>query len=129
VLAVPQRARLIAVTASQAFICAHLLPTRSTRPPGLVHPPHAVFEIKRLVADCGRVDPRRFARTPWVNGSINCSSTIIWHHDRHARRSPPLMPRRNPEDIDLGAIKADLECLTKSSWSHRHEGRQRGRAV
>jgi hypothetical protein len=23
----------------------------------------------------------------------------------------PLMPRRNPEDIDLGAIKADLEFL------------------
>jgi hypothetical protein len=23
----------------------------------------------------------------------------------------PLMPRRNPEDIDLGAIKTDLEFL------------------
>jgi hypothetical protein len=23
----------------------------------------------------------------------------------------PLMPRRNPEDVDLGAIKADLEFL------------------
>jgi hypothetical protein len=23
----------------------------------------------------------------------------------------PIMPRRNPEDIDLGAIKADLEFL------------------
>jgi len=23
----------------------------------------------------------------------------------------PLLPRRNPEDIDLGAIKADLEFL------------------
>jgi hypothetical protein len=27
----------------------------------------------------------------------------------------PLMPRRNPEDIDLGAIKTDLEFLHRSS--------------
>ena len=26
----------------------------------------------------------------------------------------PLMPRRNPEDIDLGAIKVDLEFLIES---------------
>jgi hypothetical protein len=25
----------------------------------------------------------------------------------------PPMPRRNPEDIDLGGIKADLEFLTE----------------
>ena len=36
---------------------------------------------------------------------------MFWHHivmpdDHHA-----LLPRRNPEDIDLGAIKADLEFL------------------
>jgi hypothetical protein len=29
----------------------------------------------------------------------------------------PLMPRRNPEDIDLGAIKADLEFLCR--YRHR----------
>ncbi len=43
--------------------------------------------------------------------ALNCSSTILWHlvavpDDYH---SP--MPRRNPEDIDLGAIKTDLEFL------------------
>jgi hypothetical protein len=39
----------------------------------------------------------------------------------------PLMPRRNPEDIDLGAIKADLEFLIerlerlrKEQPSNRH---------
>ena len=31
--------------------------------------------------------------------------------NRHADDHHPLMPRRNPEDIDLGAIKADLEFL------------------
>jgi hypothetical protein len=36
---------------------------------------------------------------------------MFWHHivmpdDHHA-----LLSRRNPEDIDLGAIKADLEFL------------------
>ena len=29
----------------------------------------------------------------------------------------PPMPRRNPEDIDLGAIKADLEFLIE--WMER----------
>jgi len=29
----------------------------------------------------------------------------------------PILPRRNPEDIDLGAIKADLEFLIdRVSW-------------
>jgi hypothetical protein len=67
----------------------------------------------------------------------NRSSTIIWHHvamlrgearskiDRGSERPEaarlsgtdmpddyhPPMPRRNPEDIDLGAIKTDLEFL------------------
>ena len=38
----------------------------------------------------------------------------------------PPMPRRNPEDIDLGAIKTDLEFLiervskipTRKKWSY-----------
>ena len=33
----------------------------------------------------------------------------------------PLMPRRNPEDIDLGAIKADLEFLIERSERFRRE--------
>jgi hypothetical protein len=41
----------------------------------------------------------------------NRSSTIIWHDVAMPDDHHPLMPRRNPEDIDLGAIKADLEFL------------------
>ena len=33
----------------------------------------------------------------------------------------PLMPRRNPEDIDLGAIKTDLEFLIERGERHRSE--------
>jgi len=33
----------------------------------------------------------------------------------------PLMPRRNPEDIDLGAIKADLEFLIERVTRFRKE--------
>ena len=33
----------------------------------------------------------------------------------------PLMPRRNPEDIDLGAIKADLEFLIERVERLRRE--------
>jgi hypothetical protein len=33
----------------------------------------------------------------------------------------PLMPRRNPKDIDLGAIKTDLEFLIERVERHRKE--------
>ena len=33
----------------------------------------------------------------------------------------PLMPRRNPEDIDLGAIKTDLEFLIERVTRFRKE--------
>ena len=33
----------------------------------------------------------------------------------------PLMPRRNPEDINLGAIKADLEFLIEQVTRFRKE--------
>ena len=33
----------------------------------------------------------------------------------------PLMPRRNPEDIDLAAIKADLEFLIERGERFRKE--------
>ena len=33
----------------------------------------------------------------------------------------PPMPRRNPEDIDLGAIKADLEFLIERGGRFRKE--------
>jgi hypothetical protein len=41
--------------------------------------------------------------------------------NRHARRSSPADPRRNPEDIDLGAIKADLEFLIERVTRFRKE--------
>ena len=34
---------------------------------------------------------------------------------------PPPMPRRNPEDIDFGAIKADLEFLIEQVTRSRKE--------
>jgi hypothetical protein len=34
---------------------------------------------------------------------------------------PPNLPRRNPEDIDLGAIKADLEFLIERVTRFRRE--------
>jgi hypothetical protein len=36
---------------------------------------------------------------------------MTWHHIAMRDDHHPLMPRRNPEDIDLGAIKTDLEFL------------------
>jgi hypothetical protein len=46
---------------------------------------------------------------------------MIWHDRPHAGRSPFLMPRRKPEDIDLGAIKADLEFLIEQVTRFRKE--------
>jgi hypothetical protein len=34
---------------------------------------------------------------------------------------PPILPRRNPEDIDLAAIKADLEFLIERTERFRKE--------
>jgi hypothetical protein len=56
-----------------------------------------------------------------VPGSVNRSSTIIWHHIPMPDDHHPLMPRRNPEDIDLGAIKADLEFLIERGERFRKE--------
>ena len=36
---------------------------------------------------------------------------MMWHHIAMRDDYHPLMPRRNPEDIDLGAIKAELQFL------------------
>jgi hypothetical protein len=66
--------------------------------------------------------------------SNKLSSTILWHHiamlrGEAARLSGtdmpddhhPLMPRRNPEDIDLGVIKTDLEFLIERMERLRNE--------
>jgi hypothetical protein len=42
---------------------------------------------------------------------LNPASTIIWHQRPMPDDYHPPLPRRNPEDIDLGAIKTDLEFL------------------
>jgi hypothetical protein len=46
-----------------------------------------------------------------------CSGITIAMPDDHH----PLMPRRNPEDIDLGAIKTDLEFLIERVTRFRKE--------
>jgi hypothetical protein len=52
---------------------------------------------------------------------VNSSSTTIWHLRPMPDDHHPLMPRRNPEDIDLGAIKADLEILIERVTRFRKE--------
>jgi hypothetical protein len=52
---------------------------------------------------------------------LNRPSTLIWHHVAMPDDHHPLMPRRNPEDIDLGAIKADLEFLIEQVTRFRKE--------
>jgi hypothetical protein len=56
-----------------------------------------------------------------ARASCNRPSIMIWHDRSHARRLPSPMPRRNPEDIDLGAIKADLEFLIEQVTRFRKE--------
>jgi hypothetical protein len=52
---------------------------------------------------------------------VNSSPTIIWHLRPMPDDLHSLMPRRNPEDIDLGAIKADLEFLIDRFTRFRKE--------
>ena len=47
---------------------------------------------------------------------------MIWHHIDMPDDYHPPMPRRNPEDIDPGAIKADLEFLIE--WVARFRKEQ-----
>jgi hypothetical protein len=46
---------------------------------------------------------------------------MIWHDRSMPDDHHPIMPRRNPEDIDLGAIKADLEFLVEQVTRIRKE--------
>jgi hypothetical protein len=36
---------------------------------------------------------------------------MMWHTERMPDGPPPNLPRRNPDDIDLGRIQTDLEFL------------------
>ena len=42
---------------------------------------------------------------------LNRAITILRHHIAMPDDHHPMMARRNPEDIDLAAIKADLEFI------------------
>jgi hypothetical protein len=44
----------------------------------------------------------------------------MWHHVAMPDDHHLLMPRRNPEDIDLGPIKADLEFLIEAGRAAPH---------
>jgi hypothetical protein len=46
---------------------------------------------------------------------------MIWHDVSMPDITHPLVPRRNPEDIDLGAIKTDLEFLIERFARFRRE--------
>jgi hypothetical protein len=46
---------------------------------------------------------------------------MIWHNVAMPDDYHPPMPRRNPEDIDHGAIKADLEFLIERVTRFRKE--------
>jgi hypothetical protein len=47
---------------------------------------------------------------------------MIRQDQAHARRSSPTDAATNPEDIDLGAIKADLEFLIERvTWFRREQ--------
>jgi len=46
---------------------------------------------------------------------------MMWHDDRMPDDHHPLAPRRNPEDIYLAAIKADLEFIIEQQSRTRRE--------
>jgi hypothetical protein len=65
---------------------------------------------KSLSVSIGRLSPIH-QQSFIIVSHRNRSSTIIWHHDDMPDDHNPLMPRREPERIDLAAIKTDLEFL------------------
>jgi hypothetical protein len=52
---------------------------------------------------------------------LNRAITILRHHIAMPDDHHPLMPRRNPEDVDLAAIKADLEFIIEQQSRTRKE--------
>jgi hypothetical protein len=54
---------------------------------------------------------------------VNYSSTIIWHHIAIPDNLHLPLPRRQPEEINLGRIQSDLEFLIErvSKLPTRHE--------
>jgi hypothetical protein len=66
---------------------------------------------------------RETTRRPWVDGILllNGPSTLIWHHTPMPDDYHPLDPQRVPEQIDLAAIKTDLEFLIERIERLRRE--------
>ena len=56
-----------------------------------------------------------------VTGRQPSSRTILPHHIAMPDDHHPLMPRRNREDVDLAAIKADLEFIIEQQSRARKE--------
>jgi hypothetical protein len=54
------------------------------------------------------VRSQRTSRVEWI---VNYSSTIIWHYIVMLDEHRSALPRRDPEHVDLAAIKTDLEFL------------------
>ena len=52
---------------------------------------------------------------------LNRAITILRHHIAMPDDHHPMMPRRNPEDLDLAAIKADLEFIIEQQSRARKE--------
>jgi hypothetical protein len=52
---------------------------------------------------------------------LNRAITILRHHIAMPDDHHPMMPRRNPEDLDLAAIKADLEFIIELQSRTRKE--------
>jgi hypothetical protein len=59
--------------------------------------------------DAPPLHPQREA--PAVNRRLKDHSTILWHTARMPDEYRSPLPRRNPEHVDLAAIKTDLEFV------------------
>ena len=54
---------------------------------------------------------------PFTDPIITARQLSSWHHIAMPDDHHPLMPRHNPEDIDLGATKAHLEFLIERGYA------------
>jgi len=52
---------------------------------------------------------------------LNRAETILAHRSGMPDDHHPILPRRNPEDVDLAAIKADLEFIIEQQSRARKE--------
>ena len=78
--------------------------------------PHAVLEVKHLAvrAKAEPITTSPANRQPLINHDVARSIACQTDHHPHDRRS-------DPEDIDLGAIKTDLDFLIERTERFRKE--------